>query len=696
MKKILSNKKWLSIIPLLFFVFLSGCKLNASKYEVSLDTSNFKTFYALDEDINLSGLIIKRTYKDGTVLNIVVEENMITGFDNQTLGEQTFFVTYEGVKYFVDIEIIEKHLDQRDIEITNATNLIIGEELQLAYSISSANGSSSRLQWHSSRPNVANVSNSGLVRAFTSGFTTITVTIVGTDKFDSVDIIVGQSLEDITPSISFAVSKIDMFVGDTAVLAPVLENITNPSLVVFSSDTPSVVSVSGNTAIANAVGTAVVSAVLSTDTKVRSYLIFEVTEAQIKVSVDILGKKYFQVGSGATLIAVERPHNVDAVVNWSSSDETIATVDNEGVINPIKKGVVDISASLKSDATIKAVYRIYINDITTVDMSINAPNNTIASGESLQLQVNFSSTYYSEIKWVSTNTALATISDTGLLTAHRAGNLVVVATAGYEDEFSATYVITISGEIEKPNITISGEDTVLVGETILLSVNGSLGATDFSWSSSNPHIATVVNGIVYGVSVGQATIIVSLKSDPSVFSTYIILVMSPNSDETISISGFNELLVSKNITLTATCSVEGSISWVSGDKNIATVSSSGIVTGISAGVVDIIAFLTSDPTLITSYEIEVFEDQNNLTQSIIITNASNVALGETLQLNYSLNFSDEGIVINWNSSNTSIVSINSSGLLEANKVGSATITVSIEGSSIYDEVEIAVCDVVKY
>ena len=317
MKNIFLNKKWLLMIPLFFFLFLNGCKSTSSKYEVSLDTTNFQTVYELDEEIDLSGLIIKRTYKDGTVLNIVVEKNMITGFDNTTLGDQSIFVTYEGVKYFIDIEIIEEHLDQRDIEITNAKNLLIGDELQLAYSISSANGSSSQLQWHSSKPSVANVSNSGLVRAFTSGTTTITVTIVGTDKFTSVDIIVGQSLADITPSITFANSKLDLFVGDTAVLAPVLENITNPSLVTFSSDTPSVVSISGNTATANAVGTAVVSAVLSTDTKVRAYLIFEVTEAKIEISVDILGKRYFQVGNSATLIAVERPYNVDAVVNWT-------------------------------------------------------------------------------------------------------------------------------------------------------------------------------------------------------------------------------------------------------------------------------------------------------------------------------------------------------------------------------------------
>ncbi|MGI6710838.1 MAG: beta strand repeat-containing protein [Bacilli bacterium] len=695
MKNIFLNKKWLLMIPLFFFLFLNGCKLNASKYEVSLDTTNFQTVYELDEEIDLSGLIIKRTYKDGTVLNIVVEKNMITGFDNTTLGDQSIFVTYEDVKYFIDIEIIEEHLDQRDIEITNAKNLLIGDELQLAYSISSANGSSSQLQWHSSKPSVANVSNSGLVRAFTSGTTTITVTIVGTDKFTSVDIIVGQSLADITPSITFANSKLDLFVGDTAVLAPVLENITNSSLVTFSSDTPSVVSISGNTATANAVGTAVVSAVLSTDTKVRAYLIFEVTEAKIEISVDILGKRYFQVGNSATLIAVERPYNVDAVVNWTSSDVSVATVDNEGVINPIKKGITDITATLKSDSTISSNYRIYVNDITTVNMSITADSNTIASGETLQLNVNFSSTYYSEIKWVSTNTALATISASGLLTAHKAGNLVVVASAGYNDEFSATYVITISGEIEKPTITITGNDTVLVGDTILLNATESLGATNFAWSSSNPYVATVVNGIVYGVSVGQATIIASLKNDPSIFSTHIVLVMSPNSGETITITGFNELLVSKNIKLTATCSVVGNISWVSSDKNIATVDETGKVTGVSAGVVDIVAFLSSDPTLITSYEIEVFENQDNLTQSIIINNASDVGLGETLQLGYSINFIDESIIINWSSSDNSIISINSSGLLEAKKVGTATITVSIEGSSIYDEVLITVYDVVR-
>ncbi|MDD3382668.1 MAG: Ig-like domain-containing protein, partial [Bacilli bacterium] len=694
-KKILAKKKWLFIIPLFFLFILSACKPAEATYVVSLDSTNFNTVYELGEEINLSGLIIKRTYTDETVLNIVVEENMVSGFDTTTIGSKMIVVTYEGEQYPVDIEVIEEHIDQRDIEITNATNLIIGDELQLAYTISNVNGSSSQLQWHSSTPSVANVSNSGLVRAFTSGYTTITVTIVGTTKSDSVDIIVGQSLEDITPSISFANSKIDMFVGDTAVLAPVLENITNPSLVTFSSDASSIVSISGNTATANSVGTAVVSAILSTDTKIRAYLIFEVQEAQIEVSVDILGKKYFQVGTSATLIAVERPYNTDAVVNWSSSDETKATVDNEGVVNPLQKGIVEITATLVSNPVISKNYRIYINDITTVNMSISAANNTVASGATLQLHANFSSTYYSEIKWVSTNTSLATISSTGLLTALSAGNLVVVAYAGYEDEFSATYVITVTGEVAKPVITITGENSIFVGEATTLSATVSLGSPIFSWSSSNPFVATVVNGIVYGMSVGQVTIITSLTSDSSVFATHNILVMSPNTGETISITGFNELLVSKTITLSATCSVEGSISWASSNKNIATVDSSGVVTGVAAGVVDIIAYLTSDPTLITSYEIEVFENQEGLTQKIIIGNDTDVDLGEELQLSYSLNFTDETIVVLWSSSNTAIASINSSGLLEAHQIGIVTITAMIEGSSIYDEVEIQILDVVR-
>ena len=132
-----------------------------------------------------------------------------------------------------------------------------------------------------------------------------------------------------------------------------------------------------------------------------------------------------------------------------------------------------------------------------------------------------------------------------------------------------------------------------VNKTLQLSANVlPANATNKSvnWSTSDSSIATVdANGLVTGKAVGSVTITATSVSNPSVKGTASIAVSNtsiPVTGVTISDKSFT-LVKDATKTLTATVSPANAsnknVTWSSSNTSVATVSSSGVVTGVSAG-----------------------------------------------------------------------------------------------------------------
>ena len=147
---------------------------------------------------------------------------------------------------------------------------------------------------------------------------------------------------------------------------------------------------------------------------------------------------------------------------------------------------------------------------------------------------------------------------------------------------SATKTITVTKINQSPSI--SGSDSVVYGSSITLSGSGQGG---LSWSSSNTGVATVnSSGVVTGVSPGTVTITLSAAGNTyynpaSVTKTITVT----RANQTPSISGSSSVAYGSSITLSG--SGQGGLSWSSSNTGVATVNSSGVVTGVSPGTVTI-------------------------------------------------------------------------------------------------------------
>ncbi len=175
--------------------------------------------------------------------------------------------------------------------------------------------------------------------------------------------------------------------------------------------------------------------------------------------------------------------------------------------------------------------------------------------------------------WTSSNTGVATVgSATGIVYGSVPGSASITYSNGCGADVSASVVIN-----QLPS-GIHGQAVICNGSTATLTDSTASG----TWSASPLTIATVGSGsgIVTGVSLGTA--VISYTALTSCYSTYVVTVNAPPSP----IGGPVPSRVCTGHAITLTESSVGGV-WSSGNTSYATVSSGGIVTGISFGVTDI-------------------------------------------------------------------------------------------------------------
>ena len=145
-------------------------------------------------------------------------------------------------------------------------------------------------------------------------------------------------------------------------------------------------------------------------------------------------------------------------------------------------------------------------------------------------------------------------------------------------------------------ISLSGTSSIAIGETSQLSVDYTPSTTNVknvTFSSSNSNIAGVSNtGLVTGVAAGTATITATAQAQSGTVTTTKTITVNPVSVTSVSLSETSATLrVGKTLTLIATVlpnnATNKNVTWSTGSSAIATVSNSGVVTGVGAGTTNI-------------------------------------------------------------------------------------------------------------
>lgn len=200
-------------------------------------------------------------------------------------------------------------------------------------------------------------------------------------------------------------------------------------------------------------------------------------------------------------------------VAWTSSDESVATVDATGMVVAVSAGEADITASVtdsEMSAVCKVTVKVAAKDITVpdnLDVKLNDGNET-----TVEATVSPADATDVKVSYASTDEAVATVDKDGRVQVLQPGECDIVTTLTQEDKKVVEKKTHIKAYYEVEGITLDKTEGILTaGNTVALNATvlpeEIADETTVTWTSSDEKVATVdENGKVTAIAAGEATI----------------------------------------------------------------------------------------------------------------------------------------------------------------------------------------------
>ena len=325
---------------------------------------------------------------------------------------------------------------------------------------------------------------------------------------------------------------LDMYEGDTfkltATVLPV--NTTDSKDISWSSNNEAVATVSEDgTVTAKSVGTAVITAT-STNGKTASCTV-TVEKKLIPITEVSLSESAVGIIEGNThkLTATVLPENTtdSKSVSWSSNNEAVATVSEDGTITAKSAGTAVITATSTNGKTAGCTVTVSKKEIPIVDVALNRTSATITEGDILNLTATVlpeNTTESKNIGWSSSNNDIATVDSTGKVTAKQAGTVVITATSSNGKTASCTITVE-KKEIPITEVVLNKTSAAVdEGETIKLIATvypeNTTNGKSIKWNSNNNTVVTVdLMGNVTAKKAGTAIITATSENGVSASCT---------------------------------------------------------------------------------------------------------------------------------------------------------------------------------
>lgn len=294
------------------------------------------------------------------------------------------------------------------------------------------------------------------------------------------------------------------------------------------------------------------------------------------------------------------------------------------------------------------------------------------------------------VAWTSSDPAIAAVSATGVATALAAGDTEISATV---DQITGRARLTVTPSPLSSIAVTPLEATIIDGQIRALIATGTFedGTTmDVSavvaWTSSNPAVATVANGVVTAVAPGNALITAGSGAELESNAVAITVVAEPPEDllvdapaDTLPLGRTAQVIATAIFAGGTRSDVTGEVAWHSSAENIATVDATGLVTALGEGFVSIRA--THSSGVGSSVSIRVTPPE---VMAITVSPGSATAIinGEQ-EFEASALYTDGvtrelGNSVTWSSSSPAIATIDNSpgnqGVAVGVSIGSVTIT----------------------
>ena len=307
----------------------------------------------------------------------------------------------------------------------------------------------------------------------------------------------------------------------------------------------------------------------------------------------------FSTDKGATWSqTVSQPNDGNKTVHEITVNATIpANANGFRVVRLAGTSTVVASVVLNLDGGGGTPVTPTVNSVTVSPASVTLdPNGT------QQLTATVDATPASADKtvtWTSSAPGIATVSESGLVTAVAQGTATITATSNLDNTKSGTCSVTVNAPaapIPVTAISIKSSATLGIGESETLAITYTPADANqgkaVTWTSANSSIATVdANGKMTGVAAGTTTVTATSTTDPNIKSSCTVTIQA------IAVTGVTlnkataSIKVGATETLIATVDPNNAtnkdVTWSSDKTGIATVNANGVVTGVAEGTAKI-------------------------------------------------------------------------------------------------------------
>ena len=456
--------------------------------------------------------------------------------------------------------------------------------------------------WESSDKSVATVDANGKVTALKDGSATITAKV---GKLTATCALTVQEKK--LTGISLDKTALELSKGQSSEALKVIytpADTTDDKTVTWSSADEKIATVKNGVVTAKATGTTKITATVGTH-KAECTVTVNAKLTGIKVTPD---KVTVEKGQKANLNVTYLPADTtdEKAVTWKSENESVATVDENGVVTAVAGGKTKVIATAKANNKITAVCEVKV-PIHTESIALNKTEITdLLKGKTEKLEVSFipSNTEDSrEVKWTSSAADIAAVDANGTVKALKEGTATITATTA-DGKHTASCTVTVKeihltdvklDEMKNPSELFKGEK-----HQIKIGLNP-IDTTDnviYTFASSDEKVVSVdKNGMVTALKNGKATITITVKTTNTDFEktlTYDITVEEIPL-ESIEIKGdvtsLEEGKTTKlNVVFNPTNTTDDkTVVWSSSDTKVATVDANGVVKAVKAGNVKITA-----------------------------------------------------------------------------------------------------------
>ena len=363
-------------------------------------------------------------------------------------------------------------------------------------------------------------------------------------------------------------------------------------------------------------------------------------------------------------------------LRWSSTDPSVASANSEGVVTGIAPGSTVIRVQSVADPRVVATAQLLVTTARSVAIASRSSTLWVGDRQTVPATIDVDSTESRALSWSSDNASVASVTGDGTIVALTIGRTVIRTFAVADPRARDSLIVTV---LPARSVTISPEVVALgAGESRLLRAQVTIESgmsTDVIWRSANPSVAIIgQTGQLTGVAIGSTTISAIAVADTTRRATATVTVVPVVRDLEVT-PAVVSILMGQTRQLAASVSADAGLTravlWRSGNPAVASVSSTGLVSGVTAGTAMITVIAQADTTQRVTALITV------RAAPTVTVSPSSVTLGLGGQRALSAAVQAEAGVsteVRWRTSNALIASVSASGVVTAVTYGATTVS----------------------